>query len=135
MLVAVGTGLALTVNVWEFEVPPPGVGLKTVMVFEPVVARSVAGIDAVSCVGLTNVVVLSDPTHRTTEPAMKFVPLTVSVKAPSPTKRLVGERLDVVGTGFAGATTTAFASVKVLLALLTQMLSEYPIKYALYVPL
>jgi hypothetical protein len=102
MAVVVGTGFALTVNVCAFDVPPPGAGLKTVIVFDPVVARSVAEIAAVSCVELTNVVVLSDPFQRTIEPATKFVPLTVSVNAPSPATRLLGEMLVVVGAGFGG---------------------------------
>ena len=44
-----GVGL-LTVNVFPVEVPPPGAGLKTVMVGVPAVAMSVAGIEAVSWV-------------------------------------------------------------------------------------
>jgi len=75
-----------------------------VIVFDPVVVRSVAGIVAVRCVESTNVVVLAELFQLTTEPAMKFVPLTASVKAPSPEKRLVGEIPDVVGVGF-GETT------------------------------
>ena len=48
---------------------------------------------------MTNAVVRLAPAQRTTELLTKFVPLTVSVKAPSPAKRLVGEMLVVVGTG------------------------------------
>lgn len=47
MLFSVGAGL-LTVNVCEFDVPPPGAGLKTVTVTVPAVATSLAGIVAVS---------------------------------------------------------------------------------------
>jgi hypothetical protein len=79
--------------------------LTTVIVFEPVAVRSVAGIAAVSCVEVTNVVVLADPFHWTVELEMKLVPFTVRVKAPSPAKRLVGEMLVVVGTGFGDAIT------------------------------
>jgi hypothetical protein len=100
MLLVVGTGFALTVKVWPFDVPPPGAELNTVTVCVPAAATSVAGIAAVSWVELTNVVVLSEPFQRTTEPATKFVPFTVSVNAPSPTNRLVGDTLVVVGTGF-----------------------------------
>jgi hypothetical protein len=49
-----GTGLLeLTVNVAAFEVPPPGVGLTTVTLGEPLLAISGAGTWAVSCVALT----------------------------------------------------------------------------------
>jgi len=49
-LVVVGTGLSgtLIVKVWELEVPPPGVGLKTVTLAVPAVAMSAARIAAVS---------------------------------------------------------------------------------------
>jgi len=50
--VVVGAGL-LTVNVWAFEVPPPGVGLKTVMSKVPAVVRSEVRMVAVICVELT----------------------------------------------------------------------------------
>lgn len=50
--VKTGTGL-VTVNVRPLEVPPPGVGLLTVMVAVPAGVRSPAGIAAVSCVALT----------------------------------------------------------------------------------
>ena len=49
-LVVVGTGLSgtLIVKVWELEVPPPGVGLKTVTLAVPAVAMSAAEIEAVT---------------------------------------------------------------------------------------
>ena len=55
MVERVGTGLlaAVMVKVNPPEVPPPGVGLKTVTVAVPAVAISVAGIAAVSCVAET----------------------------------------------------------------------------------
>ena len=51
-VVRAGTGLfaAVMVKVNPPEVPPPGVGLKTVTVAVPAVAMSVAGIAAVSWV-------------------------------------------------------------------------------------
>lgn len=72
------------VNVCTFDVPPPGVGLKTVTLAVPPVATSAAVIAAVSLVLLTNVVVRSAPFHRITEPLIKFVPVTVSVNATPP---------------------------------------------------
>ena len=81
-LVSVGTGLAaLMVKVSALEVPPPGVGLKTVTEAVPAVAMSAAVMAAVSWVDEPKVVVRFAPFQRTTEPLMKLVPVTVRVKA------------------------------------------------------
>ena len=56
-------------NVTELDVPPPGVGLKTVTAAVPVAVMSLARIWAWSCVLLTKVVVRSLAFHRTTEEA------------------------------------------------------------------
>ena len=37
---------ATMLKVWEFEVPPPGEGLKTVTVAAPALEMSLAGIEA-----------------------------------------------------------------------------------------
>src|SRR5438067_613114 len=55
----------LTVNVWLFEVPPPGSGLNTVIGKVPALATSVAGMSAVSWVTLPKWVVLFEPLKRT----------------------------------------------------------------------
>jgi len=47
----------LTVRVWTLDMPPPGVGLNTVILLAPAVVRSLAGIVPVSWVELTKVVV------------------------------------------------------------------------------
>jgi hypothetical protein len=57
-----------------FEVPPPGAGLVTVTAGVPVEAMLAAGMAAVNCVELTNVVAAADPPKLTVEPATKFVP-------------------------------------------------------------
>jgi hypothetical protein len=103
-LVVVGRGLSgtLIVKVWALEVPPPGVGLKTVTLAVPAVAMSAARIDAVTWVALTYVVVRFEPFHLTTELEMKFVPLTVNVNAEPPAVAEDGLRLVVVGTGLSG---------------------------------
>jgi hypothetical protein len=88
--VNVGAGL-LIVKLCPLEVPPPGVGLKTVTVAVPAVAMSAAVIAAVNCVLLTNVVVRLDPFQRTVEVLRKLVPLAVSVNATPPAVALVGE--------------------------------------------
>jgi hypothetical protein len=96
----VGTGLAATiVNVCPFEVPPPGVGLRTVTVRVAAEAMSVAVMAAVSCVAETYVVVRLEPFQRTTEVGTKLLPVTVSVKAGPPAVVEVGLSPLVVGTG------------------------------------
>ena len=57
------------------EVPPAGAGLVTVTAGVPVEAMLEAGMAAVNCVELTNVVVGTAPPKLTVEDATKFVPL------------------------------------------------------------
>lgn len=96
-----GTGLR-TVKVWpDAEVPPPGAGLRTVIVFGPTVVRSpdgtVALIDVV--VGVP-IVVSACPFHRTMEDPTKFEPVTVSVNAELFRTMELGEMaLTTPGTG------------------------------------
>src|SRR5687768_5009665 len=85
----VGAGL-LIVNVLAAEVPPPGVGVKTVTEAVPAVAMSAAEICACSWVLLTNMVVRSLPFQRTTDDATKLPPVAVIVKAPLPTTAVLG---------------------------------------------
>jgi hypothetical protein len=65
----------------------------------PAEAMSAAGMAAVNCVELTNVVVDAAPPKLTREPATKFVPLIVSVKARPPATALFGEIVVIVGLG------------------------------------
>lgn len=58
--------------------------MKTVTDAVPAVAMSLAGTAAVNCVALPNVVVSATPFQCTAEVLMKFVPVTVSVKAAPP---------------------------------------------------
>jgi hypothetical protein len=108
--VTVGTGFAaaVIVNVTEFDWPPPGVGFVTTTAGVPCVVTSLARIAAVSCVALTNVVVLGAPLKSTDEFATKFVPVTVRLNAPEPAAAFAGEILLIVGTGFAAAVTLKF---------------------------
>src|SRR6266568_5014534 len=87
-----------TVKVCAFDIPPPGVGLNTVMLNVPAVVRSLARIVAVTCVELTKLVVRFEPANCTTDVDTKFVPFTVSVNV-APTILFVGEMLVVVGRG------------------------------------
>jgi hypothetical protein len=85
------------------EVPPPGVGVKTVTAAGPALARSEAAMLARSWVALTNVVARAPPFQRTTEAATKPLPFTVSEKPPLPAAALDGERLLADGVGADGA--------------------------------
>ena len=105
-----GTGL-LTVNVFAFDVPPPGPGFVTVTLIVPAVAMSAAEIAAVSWALLENVVVRGAPFQFTTEVVMKPEPFTVSVKAAPPAVALAGEMEVTVGTA-----TKAFRTDSVMLS-------------------
>src|SRR5947209_7775892 len=87
------------VDVTIHDVPPPGVGEKTVRDAVPAVAMSPAVIAACNWVLLTNVVVRAAPFQRTTDPLTKFVPFTVRVKAAAPAVALPGVSEPIVGTG------------------------------------
>ena len=97
--VSVGPAAALIVKDTVADVPPPGAGLVTVTVAVPAVAISAVEIAAVSCVALTNAVVLAAPLNFTTDVDTKPVPFTVRVKAAPPAAALVGEREVSVGAG------------------------------------
>src|SRR4029077_12509041 len=98
MLVSVESEL-LTVRPTDPEIPPPGVGLETLMGNVPDTKTSAAVSCAVNWVALTNVVARSTPLSRTMEVLTKFVPLTVNTKAASPALLLLGERALTVGEG------------------------------------
>ena len=63
-------------------------------------AISAAGIAAVNCVALTNVVFRSAPFHWTTAPETKLDPLTVNVKSCPPVTTVVGVIEVSLGSGF-----------------------------------
>ena len=65
----------------------------------PVEAISAAVIAAVSRVLLTKVVVLAEPFHRTVEPLMKLLPLSVRLKVAPPAVAELGEMPDKAGAG------------------------------------
>jgi hypothetical protein len=114
-VVTVGTGFgaALILKFTEFEVPPPGVGLVTVIAGVPTVVTSVAKIVAVNCVAFTNAVVLGLPPKLTVDVETKFVPFTVNVNPPEFAVTPVGESEVIVGTGFAAAVTLKFTEFDV----------------------
>lgn len=101
MLVVLGSGLSavFTVKLCALEVPPPGVGLNTLILYVPGVLKSFAGMVALSCVLLTKVVIRFESLNLTTDPDTKFVPLTVMLNSASPAVLLDGRMPVVVGTG------------------------------------
>lgn len=88
--VTVGTRLRTT-KLCPLDVPPPGVGLNTVIVEVPAVVRSDDGTVILSVVELMNVVVRSDPFHRATDDVIKFEPVNVIVVVPLLISVEVGE--------------------------------------------
>jgi len=97
---AIAVAILLTIKVCAAEVPPPGTGLTTVTKDVVGVARSDARMVAVSIVFEINVVVLTEPFHRTEEEALKFAPVSVSVKPLLPAIAEAGERTVRDGAGF-----------------------------------
>src|SRR5437773_1445864 len=106
MLASVGAGL-LQVKSTAPDVPPPGVGLKTVTENVPAACMSAALICAINCVALTNVVVRSLPLKRTSEALTKLVPLTVITSAPFPAMLFGGESVLIDGAALLTVKVTA----------------------------
>src|SRR4051812_13326742 len=79
------------------EFAPPGAGLDTESGALPAMARSVACSRAVNCVELTNAVVRSRPSHRTTEPLTNPAPLIVNVRSALPAPTDDGASVAIVG--------------------------------------
>src|SRR2546426_245011 len=97
LTVSVGGGSI--VNDKALDVPPPGAGVCTITCAVPLAARSLAVIDARTCVALANVVDRGAPFHWTTDAAMNPLPLTASVNAALPADARFGNSDDAVGTG------------------------------------
>ncbi len=94
-----GDAGAVIVKVSALEVPPPGAGFTTVTSALPAVPMSLAGIAAVTCPALTNVVVRATPFQRTSDVATKLLPFTVNVNAAPPAAVLGGASDVSAGTG------------------------------------
>ena len=103
MLLRVGTGFdtnGLIVNVCDELVPPPGVGFATVIAAVPADAMYAAGTLTVTNVPLTVTGVKSAcPAQLTTDEAMKFVPVSVSVNNAPPAVAETGTMVASVGAG------------------------------------
>jgi len=89
----------LTTKIALPDVPPPGAGLTAVTATVRASAMSLAEIDAVNCVPLTNLAVRAEPFHCTAEAGTKFEPFTVKVKAAPPAAALDGDSELIEGTG------------------------------------
>ena len=85
----------------DVVVPPPGAGLKTATLAGTVKANATfaAGTSAVKVVALTYVVARSTPFQRTFDCGIKFVPVTVIVKAGLSSSAELGEIEVSVGAG------------------------------------
>ena len=77
---------------------PATAGFVTVTGTVPEVAMAEAGMSAVSCLAVTNVVVKFVPFHFTIEPDAKLEPLTVKMNAGPPALVLSGDNSAITGT-------------------------------------
>jgi hypothetical protein len=89
----------------EFDVPPSMPGLDTVTVAVPPCAISDAGIIAVSCPALSNVVVRNWPFHLTLEELVKLAPMTRSGNAGPPASPALGSSRVITGSAVDDPTT------------------------------
>ncbi len=81
------------------EEPPPGVGLKTVIIKVPDVSISDAFIIAVSWPLFINVVDLFKSLNLTIDDELKLEPVTEITNPGSPTVIHAGEIVEIIGTG------------------------------------
>src|ERR1700733_13500154 len=79
--------------------PPPGVGLTTVIAPSPTAATKESGTLAVNSFELINAVVSDIEFHLTTDVATNPVPSTVSVTPVAPGLALTGATRSIYGTG------------------------------------
>ena len=92
-------------NVCAPEVPPPGVGLKTVIDALVATVRSDEGIVAAMLIAVTDVVASAVPFHWGTDELTKLVPVMVTAVLPLPGATSAGLMLEVVGMGLFPAVT------------------------------
>src|SRR5208282_1177293 len=99
---SVGAGFAEPeiANTKSDVVPPPGARLVTVTLALPGLRIAAAGIVAVNCPALTNVVASAVPLKFTTEPWTNPPPVTVKVNSGPPAAIVDGLRDAMAGSGF-----------------------------------
>src|SRR5947207_694351 len=102
-------GGAVMVKGSTADLPPPGAGLFTATDASPVSARFAAGIVAVNCVALSQVVTRGVPFQSTVEVLLKFVPVRVMAVAALPAGALFVLRLVSVGTMLSAGTAKGIA--------------------------
>lgn len=94
------TGVGFVIEKFaEFDVPPPGAGLKTVTGTVAAPPSDEAGTTALNCELVTNDVCRSLPAKRTTEFVTNPEPLTISVNAELPAAAASGLMLVMRGAG------------------------------------
>lgn len=96
--VMVGVRYLVTNAALVVDVPPPGVGLVTVTVDVPVVARSAVITVMLSVVEFTNAVVRAPPFQLAVAPETKYCPVTATVVVASPINASFGESDVTTGT-------------------------------------
>src|SRR5580658_7734240 len=96
----VGAALPLILNVRVPVVPPPGDGLDTATVAEPILATSLEESAMVNCAALTNVVVRAALFHNACDVETKPLPFTVNVSPEPPAITELGESDVICGTEF-----------------------------------
>jgi hypothetical protein len=84
----------------EFEVPPPGVGLETVMAWVPASVALLAGSVALSPPVVTNVEASAFPSRLTDDALLKPEPASIKDVSADPTETLPGLRLLSEGAGY-----------------------------------
>ncbi len=93
-------GSETTVKGNVFDVPPPGLGVATVIVAELGISTTEASICACNSVLETYSVGALIPFHSTVDSDTKLLPLTVKVNEPTPAITAVGLRAVTEGAGF-----------------------------------
>jgi hypothetical protein len=99
VMVGVGLMFGLIVNVSGVVIPPPGVGVETVMFAVPGFWMSEAGTCTVSVFVLTKIALMEPPFQPTEEEGVKLPPVTVRTNVGWAACMLVGEIAVSVGVG------------------------------------
>src|SRR5215470_7844141 len=100
VIAGVGFGGGVTCRMAAADVPPPGVGVNTVMLAAPGLGMFAEVILAVNCVALPNVVGRLLPLIRTTDELTKPLPVTIRSKSGLPACTVVGLIIVMRGIGF-----------------------------------
>lgn len=94
-----GDAVALMVSVTEFDVPPPGAGVNTVIVTVPAAAMSLGLTSMVSSFSLKKIVARGNPLNSIAELGANPFPITASVNVVEPAATLDGLSVPITGLG------------------------------------